>query len=157
MDYETASANWRYDPKTGLVFWLKPRPKVPPSLVAGTLNNENRVIIGLKGKRYYAHRIAWVLMTKKPAPKMVDHWDHVTSNNRWSNLRAASNTLNQGNVLKKPIGVIKRPYNRFEASIRINGKKKYLGSFTTARSAHDVYVKAHREIHGEFSCFAGAT
>lgn len=154
IDYKTAAEHWRYDPESGHIFWIVKRTRVPASMIAGSVNNERRIIIGLRGKRYYAHRIAWVLMTRAEPPEIIDHINGNPSDNRWSNLRAATETNNQGNRRVAPRGVTIRPYNRFEASIRIEGKKRHLGCFATVDDAHAAYVAAHRVVHGEFSSFA---
>jgi len=153
LNYQTASTHWRYEPETGNVFWLEKKRGVPESLLAGAVNDEKRIIIGLKGRRYYAHRIAWVLMTKKPAPKIIDHINGNPSDNRWINLRVADDVTNQANLKKFPRGTVKRQHG-FEASIRVGGKKKYLGIFTTEEQAHVAYVDAHKSVHGEFSCYS---
>jgi hypothetical protein len=41
--------------------------------------------------------------------------------------------------------------SRFRAEIKIDGKKKYLGTFDTPEDAHVVYATVAREHHGEFA------
>lgn len=153
MDYQTASANWRYEPDTGHLYWLKAKPKVSPSLRAGSVKQDGSVKVGLQGKRFFLHRIAWVLMTGDAAPAVIDHINGDPGDNRWLNLRAAGHVTNQANLNKKPCGVVARPYNRFEASIRVNGVKRHLGMFGDKSVAQEAYAKAHMDLHGEFSCF----
>lgn len=153
IDPSIAAKMWRYDPETGVLFWLEKRPGVGSDLVAGTLNNEFRVIVGLLGKRYYAHRIAWVLMTGEEANGMVDHINGNPSDNRWCNLRIADNTRNQGNRLMAPKGVVRRKHG-YESAIRMNGKKVSLGTFKTEEEAIAAYQTKHIEYHGSYSCFA---
>lgn len=153
LDYKLAAANWRYEPETGLIYWLRQKPKVPRSLIAGAKHSDGSIKIGLAGKRYYAHRIAWVLMTGRTAPDLIDHINGHPSDNRWSNLRCADQTSNQANLKQLPKGVVERPYGRFEANIRINGRKRYLGVFSSAVEAASAYARAHIKAHGEFSCF----
>ncbi len=153
LDFETASANWRYEPETGRVYWLKQKPKVPRSLIAGAKHTDGSIKIGLAGKRYYAHRIAWVLMTGRTAPALIDHINGDSSDNRWANLRCADQPSNQANLRQAPKGVTQRGDARFEANIRINGRKRYLGVFRTAVEAATAYANAHLKTHGEFSCF----
>lgn len=153
LDLKLAAANWRYDPETGAVYWLKPKPKVPPTLIAGSMHTDGSIKIGLNGKRYYAHRIAWVLMTGEEPPELIDHINGNPADNRWANLRKADNQANQANLNKMPAGVVRRPSGRFEASIRRQGKKVYLGMFGSMQDANSAYQAAHRALHGAFSCF----
>lgn len=153
MDYDTASANWRYDPETGILYWLKQKPRIPKNMVAGGAKADGSIQVGLAGRRYFAHRIAWVLMTGKEAPGMIDHINGNPSDNRWANLRVADPIQNQANLNKTPAGVVVRPYGRFEAHIRVNKKKKHLGVYGSFEEARKVYESAHRQLHGEFSCF----
>lgn len=153
LDYETASAHWRYEPETGLVYWLKQKPKVPRSLIAGSKKPDGSIKIGLAGKRYLAHRIAWVLMTGRTAPELIDHINGDPGDNRWANLRCADQVSNQANLKQAPKGVTQRGPCRFEANIRINGRKHYLGIFRSVVEAATAYANAHIKAHGEFSCF----
>jgi len=43
-----------------------------------------------------------------------------------------------------PIGV-SRNRSKFEARIRINGKQKYIGHFSTPEEAHSVYLRAKKQ------------
>ncbi len=153
LDYKLAAANWRYEPETGLIYWLKQRPKVPRSLIAGSKKSDGSIKIGLAGRRYLAHRIAWVLMTGRTAPELIDHINGDPGDNRWANLRCADQVSNQANLKQAPKGVVQRGHNRFEANIRIDGRKRYLGVFRSATEAAAAYTSAHIRAHGEFSCF----
>jgi hypothetical protein len=62
-------------------------------------------------------------------------------------LSKANTTGYKGVVFRKSTG-------RFLAQAKINGKSKYIGSFSTALEAHIAYENAVKEIHGEFYCAA---
>lgn len=85
-----------YDPLTGIFRWKVPRKKgaIRPGTVAGSLDGRGYVQISIFGKRWKAHRLAWLLMTGKPPDGEIDHIDGVRANNVWSNLRAASHKQN---------------------------------------------------------------
>ena len=51
------------------------------------------------GKRYLAHRYAFLVMTGE-IPEVIDHINHDTSDNRWCNLRAVDR---RGNLLNRPL------------------------------------------------------
>lgn len=107
------------------------------------------------------------LVTQCPAGLQVDHINGNKLDNRKSNLRICTNSQNQFNIKtrRRKYGYLKGAYKKVGAKGRIwwsqilipesNPKKlKYLGSFYTEQEAHEAYVKASLELHGEFSYFA---
>lgn len=140
---ESGSFTWRVDLRGG----------VKAGDVAGTESNGYRQI-GLKGVRYYAHRLAFLLMTGAWPSQQVDHRNGVKSDNRWENLRDVSNTANQQN-LRKPgqnnttglLGVSRASGGRFLAMIVVDGQKKFLGRYDCPHVAHAVYLAHKRLMH----------
>lgn len=109
-------------------------------------------MIGIDGKRYLAHRLAWFYVTGY-WPELIDHVDGNRSNNAWSNLREANKLINQQNRHNESsfnetglLGAF-RVGGRFKSSIRYGGKSHHLGYFDTAEQAHAAYVSAKREHH----------
>ena len=93
----------------------------------------------------------------------VDHRDHCKVNNQRINLRVCTNSqnlFNRGANRNNTSGFkgVNQDKNsgRWVAEIWKNGKKKSLGHFDTAESAHEAYCKAAIEIHGEFANFGDA-
>jgi hypothetical protein len=124
--------------------------------VAGSLHISTgywRILIDRR--EYLAHRLAW-LYVKGRWPlegKEIDHKDTNRLNNKFSNLREATITQNQYNRIGD--GENKGTYynkasGKFRASITVGGKKVNLGESKTREEARAVYVKAARELHGEF-------
>jgi len=142
-----------YDEGTGIFTWKVQTGRVRKGSVAGTPHGKGYVKIGIKGKYYRAHRLAWLWMTGEWPVNQIDHRDTVTSNNRWDNLRDVTGVVNKQNM-KKPrvdgssgyLGVSANS-GKWQARIKINKKEKFLGMFATPKEAHAAYVAAKREVH----------
>jgi hypothetical protein len=94
-----------------------------------------------------------------PDVQDVDHWDHNGLNNRRSNLRLCTGTQNQGNSRKQLSttssfkGVTWHKHTgKWQTRIRINGKLKYVGLFTSEVEAARAYNQAALEVFGPFAC-----
>ena len=127
-----------------------------PGDIAGTLDKKGYRAITIKGRKYPAHQLAWLYMTGEWCSLVIDHCDLDPSNNCWSNLRRATKSQNNANRslqrnnscgLKgaSPDG------RRWRATIFKNGRIRHLGIFPTPQEAHAAYVKAARELFGEFA------
>ena len=101
-----------------------------------------------------------VLLGVRGTKTVVDHRNGNGLDNRRANLRRASQAQNQinragnlrsGSMASKYRGVKLRRARTWEADIRINGKKTFLGSFKTAEDAARAYDAAARQYHGEFA------
>ena len=102
--------------------------------------------------------MAWVIVTGKWPRHEVDHQDTDPANNKWNNLREATrvqqlyNRRVMGNSITGLKGIYKNKHGTtFNARIRVNGKRLFIGNFATAEEAHAAYCVAAREYHGEFS------
>jgi len=85
----------------------------------------------------------------------IDHRDGNGLNNQRSNLRIATDTQNKANGYSRSgtskfKGVYRSKY-RWIATIRINGKTYYIGSFTVEEDAACAYDTAARKAWGEFA------
>jgi HNH endonuclease len=103
--------------------------------------------------QYSAHRLAFMFMEGKWPNDEIDHVDGNPSNNAWSNLRHATRSQNAQNQRRAQstsstglLGVGKNG-DKFYARIYYQGVITYLGTFDTAKEAHEVYVKVKRELH----------
>ena len=119
----------------------------------GSHNGNGYIRIIVNKKTYKAHRLAWLYMTGKMPTKVIDHINGIRNDNRFCNLREVSIQQNAQNI-RKARADNKSGYlgvnvdkGKFAASIKVNGRKKYLGSFETPEMAHQAYIQAKRIMH----------
>jgi hypothetical protein len=142
-----------YDPETGIFTWIEHRQGTKGiGSEAGTLRDNGYWVIGIDGKSYGAHRLAWFYETGKWPLEDVDHEDHNKINNKFSNLRLATRSQSQwnrkGNYSDETKGTT---YDRGYYIMRIMAKGiKYQSCHKTQEEAHAAYVEASRRLHGEF-------
>lgn len=156
ITYEQVKEILAYHPQTGLLYW-KPRLNNPQfnSQRAGKqaftckINGKHK---GghILGKRVYAHRVAWLIMTGDwpDSGKEIDHINGDPADNRWDNLRLVSSSLNSRNMplqsnnnsgypgVRKCDGS-KNGYSR----IKVNGRVTYLGQYPLKEEA----IKARKD------------
>lgn len=152
----------RYEPETGLLYWLKQTgTRTPEGCVAGHYRKENDyVIVGYEGERYSAHRIAWALYYGEWPQLPIDHINMDRKDNRISNLRLATvseNNINRPKQSNNTTGFKGVTFNKrtgkFAAKITFKKVTKCLGCFKTAEEAARAYQLAAKELHGEFAKF----
>jgi len=91
-----------YDPDTGIFTWLSPRVlRIKKGNVAGVAEASGYIRVQIKGKNYSMHRLAFLYMTGAFPAEHTDHINRNRSDNRWLNLRAVSNSVNQKNAKKR--------------------------------------------------------
>jgi hypothetical protein len=143
-----------YCPFTGQFTWkIRVNTKVPSGSIAGTPHNRGYIHITIKGKKFLAHRLAWMFVHKTFPQSAIDHINGVRTDNRIENLRTVTHSENLQNQ-KNPRG--KNPYlgvsfskymNKWLASITVNKFQKNLGYFDTAELAREAYLSAKRIYH----------
>lgn len=145
-----------YDPETG-IFIRRERTSniIKVGGVAGWLDRNGHVRLGLDGRTYAAHRLAWLYVYGDWPSGVIDHKDGVRDNNRIGNLRDATSSVNQQNQ-RAPhkngstgfLGVtFHKKRNKFQAQIGTKHGHKYLGVYPTAELAHQAYLDAKRQLH----------
>lgn len=145
---------------SGLVWKCSKGTKVKGS-VAGSLisagGGHKRWRVSFSGKRYYVHRIVWLLSGNDiPEGMYIDHIDRNPMNNRIENLRLATELQNQMNKSVRSDnrsglhGVALRPYNRFMGHVRIHGKT-LARRFDSAEEAAEWSAMIRAVLFGEFA------
>lgn len=161
----------RYDPHTGLLFWLPRSPEHFPAdrkaessamqfnnYFAGkeafTSTNENGYRQGwFMGRKYLAHRLIWKMVTGIE-PETLDHINGQPCDNRWSNLRSIPRGENNWNCqiyANNTSGVTgvywRTKRGKWVAEIKVSRRRHYLGSFDSLDDARSARLTAERE-HG---------
>lgn len=97
------------------------------------------------------------LILKAPKGLAIDHINGNTLDNRKKNLRIVTSQQNGcnrklgSNNTTGYKGVTYHKRDRlYQSSIKIKGKRQYLGWFKTAEEAANAYNKASKILHGEF-------
>ncbi len=156
-DFDRINSLIKYDPLTGEFHWKINKGKMREGKIAGGLNGDGYWMIGIDCKRYYGHRIAWLLMMGEWPYCKIDHIDTDQKNNRWENIREANTSENAMNTPIKSSntsgykGVSWAAHaKKWQAHIMIDGRSIYLGIFQNPVDAHNAYASASNKHHKEF-------
>ncbi|EPM9932855.1 HNH endonuclease signature motif containing protein [Pseudomonas aeruginosa] len=122
--------------------------------VCTTPEGYKRRIIGIFGKIYLEHRLAWLYMTGEWPEEQIDHINQISTDNRWSNIRPATHTENARNAPKRKdnssgiTGVgLHKASGRWRARVNLSGSSIFLGYFKEKRDA-ELAVTNFRIKHG---------
>lgn len=146
----------QYDADTG-VFTRKSDGKRQARLWTPPNRKLSYGVLSIDGKQYYSHRMAWLYTHGELPSCEIDHINGDGADNRIANLRVATRGQNATNALAQKSSKTKlrgvflhKPSGRYRAQICKNLKTKSLGYFETKEAAHQAYLTAARQIHGEF-------
>lgn len=143
-----------YDPISGVLTRNVTRGNSAAGSQLGSLTNHGYLAVMVDGRWDLVHRWAWYLMTESWPCFPIDHVNCIRTDNRWSNLRAATATLNARNMHKaRPnnvtglIGVQAKANGRFYSKITVDRRIVSLGTFSTPEAAQAAYIAAKRRLH----------
>ena len=117
---------------------------------AGSLMGTGYRRVYLDGVEYGEHRLIWKLVYGYD-PDVINHKDHNRSNNALENLEngttADNNRHSAAAINALPLGVKQlkeggRVYDRYMARATVDGKRLYLGTYSTPEQAHQAYLEA---------------
>lgn len=166
-DFDFFHERYRYDPSTGDLYTKYPMHGqgglIPTGSKAGSVEtakyNYKRIVLSVrrdgKQRMYRAHRVIWLLMTGSYPSGNIDHIDGDATNNRWDNLRIATQSENMANRSKQKNntsgykGVSKHGSN-WRAQLEIGGKKVIIGTYKTPEEAYQMYSAVSQQHNGEF-------
>lgn len=158
----------RYEPETGKLFWL-PRPVAMFASEAYCKSWNTRysgqeafTASGAKGyltgdifdRKHYAHRVIWALVTGAWPKHQIDHENHNRADNKWLNLRDATNVQNgrnQSRAKNNTTGVtgvsFKKANGKYHARISVNNKRIDLGYFDSLEEAAAARARANADYN----------
>lgn len=148
----------RYEPETGKLFW-RDCEEMPEWWRARYAGKEAFTSIDGMGYRhgsidgvlFKAHRVIWAIHYGELPSDQIDHINGIKSYNRISNLRVVTAQENARNASMRSdntsgvCGVYwDKTYKKWRARIKIDGRFKHLGYFTTIEAAAEARAEASR-------------
>jgi hypothetical protein len=147
-----------YDPETGILTRLVSSQGVSAGAIGGSLYGGGYLRACVAGRQIPAHRLIWFWMTGEWPKRQIDHINRNKTDNRWCNLREATNSQNGINSPMKANNIsgfhgvhFDRWRQKWGAKIRIAGKRVQLGRFASPERAFIAYILAAWKHHGEFA------
>ena len=147
-----------YDKETGSFMWKVYRGgKAKAGTQAGSVRPDGYHAICIDLRSYKSSRLAWMIVTgEDPVEFDIDHINGDSSDNRFCNLRLATDHQNCANRKKRSDNKsgFKGVYqmgNKWAAQITAQNKRKHIGVFDTPEIAHAAYLNYASVMHGEFA------
>jgi hypothetical protein len=141
-----------------MFFWRNDVNKISAGAIAGCRQSRGYWHIRISRRLYMVHRLAWLYVTGEWPMGHIDHINGDRSDNRFVNLRVATNSENARNSRRRINNACgykgvhyKKRLNKFVAQIHVDGGVYHLGVFKTAFEAHPAYYRAAKERFGAFA------
>ena len=142
-----------YDPLTGVWTWVNPVPrsKMRPGDRAGSVDSNGRRKIRINSGYLYSARLAHLYMTGEWPLEQMDHVNRIRDDDRWENLRQATQSQNSYNRdwcegKGDMRGIVKKCHMYY---VNIGGQ--YLGNFKSLEEAKTVRDEALKAWAGPFA------
>lgn len=126
--------------------------------VAGNVNDHGYIRIGIDGRIYLAHRLAWFYCHGEWPLGGLDHANGMPTDNRIANLRLATHSQNLANSRARNWAGLKGAYynprykhRMWVSQIKYGGRSHHLGYFETAEAANAAYLAAATKAFGSFA------
>jgi hypothetical protein len=147
-----------YDLATGDLRWrVRSGPRAEGQR-AGTVNWRGYLVVGIDHIYYYTGRIIWKIMTGNDPEVWIDHIDGDRTNNKWVNLRLATNgqNLHNSKLRSDNKSGVKGVHwdvrhKKWRAIISVNKQHIRLGRFNTINEAEMAILSERAKLHGEFA------
>ena len=144
VDFEYMSSRLRLDEDTGKLYWKTVMPFSNKCIgdEAGCTSSRGYSSIFINGKAIKAHKIVWLLTYGRWPDNNIDHIDGDTRNNKPTNLRdvcqshnSRNRSLSTNNTSGHTGVIYHKQTGKWQAEIKVKGKKMYLGLFDTIEEA----------------------
>ena len=140
----------------GNFYWRVSQGRRQAGDIAGNRRPDGYVYIKIDKVLHRSSRLVWLYIYGRWPTEHIDHIDRNTSNDRLVNLREASRSQNLGNRKRNKNSTsgfkgVSRKGSRYIAYVNKDGKRHWLGSFSSASEAHAAYIAAAARLHGEFA------
>jgi len=155
---EELRGKWNYDPDTGLFTKKYAERGWPAGHPIGAVHPDGYVVTSIRNRQYSVHRLVWLYVHGEWPEHDVEHRDRNRANNRIANLRPCNDSQNQANQSlsmrnasgRKGVTWLAK-HKKWQASIKVRGKSRYLGVFDNLDEAGAAYQCAAIEVHGEYA------
>lgn len=155
---EELQSKFNYDVNTGIFTRKYTYKKLLAGTEAGCKDSDGYIIISFTNKQYKAHRLAWLYVYGEFPKYNLDHINGNPADNRICNLREANESQNGFN---RKLGcnntsgykgvTFDKNSKKWQATVTIDKKLKYLGQFESLELAALVAKEARIKYHGEFA------
>ena len=112
---------------------------------------DGRGQISIDNKKYYLHRIKWVLVHGEWPKEEIDHITGLENSDHISNYREATHAENQQNkraiTKRNTSGYAGASWHEKDKKWRARFRDKFLGNFDTKEDAHAAYLDAKSKYH----------
>ena len=146
-----------FDPLTGDVTRRLAIPGHPKGKLIRARTSDGYFRVGVDGRDYLLHRVAWCLHHGAWPAGVIDHINGDGTDNRITNLRDVDQTINLLNQKRQrrsasgTTGVDILPGGKFRARLKANGIRAgsaHIGTFQTREQAEQAYAAAKSAILG---------
>lgn len=119
------------------------------------IDKDGYLIVSIDRRKYRVHRLVFLYFNGEHPSLDIDHIDGDRINNKIENLRHVSRAVNMHNLksahrdnAQKLLGAFHKKGSKvYFSRIHINGKSKYIGTYSSAIDAHQAYLKEKRKYH----------
>lgn len=165
---EELHALFHYDPETGALTWKERPPTTRANKVhnvrdagkeVGATDSWGHRQVRVGGRLRAVHRVIWKMMTGEDPKEQIDHVNGVYDDNRWVNLREASQFQNAWNRATNkasetglkcihPLRTKRASSKKWRVKMRVDGRQKLVGDYVhleEAIAARDAFLLTCRD------------
>ncbi len=162
--FERVRELFDYDQKTGHVTRrITVNARAKKGTTVGCRNSTDGYLVlnidhSVHKRLFQLHRIIWLWMTGEWPKCQIDHINRIRDDNRWENLREATNgqnTINQAVRKDNKLGCkgiwYDKKRDQYRVKIQVKGYEYTIGRYDTFEEAKEWRKLAEEEFYGEFA------